>query len=193
MDQIKATPPSLEVDPTIPSTRTLDVNLKGTYYTATLALHYFRIPSTSPTMGSLTLISSLAGYLDDDHSPQYTTSKFGTRGLFRALRRRTISEFNTRINLIAPWGIITPMTQPILQVMKSMGIAEGKGMTFAKKKTCAQAVGSCVIDEGIHGRAVAIMPEGAFDIGDDVQGGYGGDELRILMGWRRDAGDFLTG
>ena len=43
------------------------------------------------------------------------------------------------------------------------------------------------------GRAIAIMPEGAFDIGDDVDGGYGGDELRKLLEKRKADGDFLTG
>ena len=37
------------------------------------------------------------------------------------------------------------------------------------------------------------MPEGSFDIGDDVLGGYGGDVLRELMAMRRKAGDFLSG
>jgi hypothetical protein len=37
------------------------------------------------------------------------------------------------------------------------------------------------------------MPEGAFDIGDDIDGGYGGDELRKLLEKRKADGDFLTG
>lgn len=37
------------------------------------------------------------------------------------------------------------------------------------------------------------MPEGAFDIGDDVTGVYGGKVLPELMAMRREAGDFLTG
>lgn len=43
------------------------------------------------------------------------------------------------------------------------------------------------------GRAIAIMPEGAFDIGDDIEGGYGGDELEKLMALRKADGDFLQG
>ena len=43
------------------------------------------------------------------------------------------------------------------------------------------------------GRAIAIMPEGAFDIGDDIEGGYGGDELRKIMARRKADGDFLQG
>jgi 5'-hydroxyaverantin dehydrogenase len=200
IDQVKTTDVSLATDPTAPSPRTLDINLKGSYYSATLALHYFRLqpettPSSKPATKALIFISSLAGYLDDDHSIAYTTSKFGTRGLFRALRRRSITDFSPgiRVNLIAPWAVKTPMTAPLLAVMEGMGIQGGKGITFAKSETCAQAVGRCAVDETLHGRAVAIMPEGAFDIKDDIEGGYGGEELKILMGWRKKAGDFLQG
>jgi hypothetical protein len=41
------------------------------------------------------------------------------------------------------------------------------------------------------GRTFAIMPEGFFDVGDDIEGGYGGDTLRKLTATRREAGDFL--
>ena len=201
IDQIKATPNvSLETDPVSPSLKTIDINLKGSYYSATLALHYFRLQPKNPASPTthtkaLIFVSSLAGYLDDDHNIAYTTSKFGTRGLFRALRRRTVNEFSPRIrvNLIAPWAVKTPMTAQLLQIMEGMGIQEGEGITFATSETCADAVGRCAVDESIHGRAFAIMPEGAFDLKDDINGGYGGEELKILMSWRKAAGDFLQG
>jgi 5'-hydroxyaverantin dehydrogenase len=200
IDQIKADKDvSLRTDPAPPSLRTIDINLRGSYYTATLALHYFRLESQTPLVGGATkaliFVSSLAGYLDDDHNIAYTTSKFGTRGLFRALRRRTDKEFTpgVRVNLIAPWAVKTPMTEPLLKVMEGLGIQDGQGITFAKKETCAEAVGTCVVDQKIHGRAFAIMPEGAFDIKDDIEGGYGGEELKVLMSWRKAAGDFLQG
>jgi hypothetical protein len=41
------------------------------------------------------------------------------------------------------------------------------------------------------GRAFAIVPEGAVDIGDDVKGSYGGPQLIELMALRKEAGDFL--
>lgn len=199
IDEVKATKDvSLQLDPSPPSLRTIDINLTGSYYSAALAMHYFRLPSqvsSSPTTKSLIFISSLAAYLDDDHNIAYTTSKYGLRGLFRSLRRRLNTDFDpkVRVNLIAPWAVKTPMTDPLLKVMESMGIQDGKGITFAKKDTCAQAVGRCAVDESLHGRAFAVMPEGAFDIKDDIDGGYGGDELRVLMKWRKEAGDFLQG
>jgi hypothetical protein len=41
------------------------------------------------------------------------------------------------------------------------------------------------------GRAIAIVPEGAVDIGDDIDDGYGGTQLVELMALRKEAGDFL--
>ncbi|OCT48237.1 5'-hydroxyaverantin dehydrogenase [Cladophialophora carrionii] len=200
IDQVKAVKDvSLDIDPAPPSLRTIDINLRGSYYSATLALHYFRLEPQSPASSNpqtkgLVFVSSLAGYLDDDHNIAYTTSKFGTRGLFRALRRRTNADFSpgVRVNLIAPWAIRTPMTEPLLKVMEESA-GPVQGITFAKKETCAEAVGTCVVDESIHGRAFAIMPEGVFDIKDDITGGYGGEELKVLMSWRKAAGDFLQG
>lgn len=43
------------------------------------------------------------------------------------------------------------------------------------------------------GRAFAVVPEDAIDIGDDAEGGYGGPKLQELMALRKEAGDFLTG
>jgi len=37
------------------------------------------------------------------------------------------------------------------------------------------------------------MPEGSFDIGDDVLGGYGENVLQELLAMRREAGDYLSG
>ena len=61
IDQIKADENvSLTVDPAPPSLRTVDINLKGTYYSATLALHYFRFqpanPASSPSPPTKSLI-----------------------------------------------------------------------------------------------------------------------------------------
>ena len=37
------------------------------------------------------------------------------------------------------------------------------------------------------------MPEGYFDIGDELEGGYGGEELKAIMARRKAAGDYLQG
>ena len=41
------------------------------------------------------------------------------------------------------------------------------------------------------GRAIAVVPEGAVDLGDDIEGAYGGPTLVELMALRKEAGDFL--
>ena len=38
------------------------------------------------------------------------------------------------------------------------------------------------------GRALAIQPEGIFDLKDDFEHGWGGDQLRPIIQRRRDAG-----
>jgi len=197
VDQIAAV--GAEDEPQPPNTAELDVNLKGTLYTTSLALHYFRHHSARPSTAtdfrdkSLIFVSSLAGYIDDTHNSIYTASKFGTRGLWRSIRTKASADMGVRCNLIAPWAIKTPMTAPILGMLEQFGIKEGQGITFASEETVVQAVVKCVGDTSISGRAFAIMPEGSFDIGDDVVGGYGGRVLQQLMAMRSDAGDFLTG
>ena len=85
------------------------------------------------------------------------------------------------------------MTAPILEKMKEYGIEEGKGITFVEQPKLTMAAARIAYDENISGRTFAVVPEGAFDIGDDIEGGYGGPELQRLMKMRKEAGDFLTG
>jgi 5'-hydroxyaverantin dehydrogenase len=158
IDQIRATTEvSMEVDPTPPDSTSIDVNLKGTFYTTALALHYFRLqPKGTQNAAqdqdkSLIFVSSLAGYIDDTHNSSYTASKFGARGLWRSIRARATSEMGVRCNLIAPWAMKTPMTAPILEVMENLGIKEGAGITFAKEETLVQAMMRCIGDKSVTG------------------------------------------
>lgn len=43
------------------------------------------------------------------------------------------------------------------------------------------------------GRELAVVPEGFFDLEDDIKGSYGGEMLQYLMTLRKNAGDFLHG
>ncbi|KAL4935184.1 hypothetical protein BDV06DRAFT_229061 [Aspergillus oleicola] len=178
--------------PPIPDLTPIEVNLKGTFYTAALALHYLRLPSpSSPKSKSLTIVTSLAGYIDDTHSTCYTASKYGSRGLFRGIRAQCHSQFNIRVNAICPWAMKTPMIEGALQRMADFGILPSKGLSLVPHDVITSAVGRVVGDEGIQGRAIAIVPEGAVDLGDDIEGAYGGPKLVELMALRREAGDFL--
>ncbi|KAL3476658.1 hypothetical protein BJX99DRAFT_138178 [Aspergillus californicus] len=199
VDHVAPTEISLDSVPPIPSLAPIEVNLKGTFYTATLALHYFRLPPQGPTSSisqnhtskSLTIVSSLAGCIDDTHSTAYTASKFGSRGLFRAIRAQAHQQLNVRVNAICPWAMKTPMIEGALQRMADFGILPEKGITLVPHDVLTQALVRIVLDEEIHGRAIAIVPEGAVDIGDDIEGSYGGPMLVELMALRKAAGDFL--
>ncbi|KAL4999826.1 hypothetical protein BDV10DRAFT_163907 [Aspergillus recurvatus] len=158
-DQVAAAEISLDgPPPPIPDLGPIEVNLKGTFYTATLALHYFRLPSASPVSKSLTIVSSLAGYIDDTHSTPYTASKFGSRGLFRAIRQQAHSQLNVRVNAICPWAMRTPMIEGALQRMADFGILPGKGITMVPHEVLTDALGRIVGDEGIAGMTRTHLP-----------------------------------
>ncbi|KAL4783588.1 hypothetical protein BJX76DRAFT_250920 [Aspergillus varians] len=159
VDHIAASEVSLDgPPPPIPSLAPIEVNLKGTFYTATLALHYFRLPAqeteknTAPPSKSLTIISSLTGYVDDPHSTAYTASKYGSRGLFRAIRGQAHSQLNVRVNAICPWAMKTPMVEGALQLMADLGILPDKGITLVPHDVLTQALARIAVDEGISGR-----------------------------------------
>ena len=158
IDYINATEVSIEGPaPPPPSVKPIEVNTKGIFYTAALALHYFRLKPQSgtgstSTSKSLTIVSSLAGYIDDTHDTVYTASKFGSRGIFRAIRARAQQELDVRVNLVAPWAMKTPMTAPIMAQMEAYGIQEGKGITFVEYNVLTQAVARLAVDEGISGK-----------------------------------------
>lgn len=126
------------------------------FCTAALALHYFRLQPQSGTGSassskSFTIVSSLAGYIDDTHDTVYTASDFGSRGIFRAIRARARQELNVRVNPVAPWAMKTPMTAPILVQMEAFGIEEGKGITFVDYDVLTQAVTRLAVDDSLYG------------------------------------------
>lgn len=91
-------------EPEEPKFPILDVNMNGVFYTTKLAMWYFEKQDSSGEKKKdrcLVLQSSMAGYLDLV-SPQYSASKFGVRGLMRALRR-VGGKNGIRVGLIAPW------------------------------------------------------------------------------------------
>ncbi len=143
-------PPSLDRDPPEPSVKTMDVNLAGVFYTTKLALHYFQLkgPSESTDQGrkNIILISSLAGYVELPYLGDYQASKFGVRGLFKALRNN-LGPMGIRMNLVAPWFVQTPMTKDIGPMV------EERGVELAKMETAVDAVVRCATDDSISGKS----------------------------------------
>lgn len=117
---------SLDADPEEPGKHTIDVNLIGVYWSAWLALYYFRLEGAdgaTRTAGegvalqkSLVLIASAAAYIDFPGAPtMYRTSKWGLRGLFHSIKHDT-KLVGARCNLINPSYVRTPLTASLESV-----------------------------------------------------------------------------
>jgi NAD(P)-dependent dehydrogenase (short-subunit alcohol dehydrogenase family) len=96
-------------EPQKPDLQIIDVNLKGTLYTAKLAMHYFVSQNGTQAQDGqedtcLILVSSGAGFLDVPRSPEYSSTKWAVRGIMHALRR-TAFYYGSRVNVIAPWSV----------------------------------------------------------------------------------------
>ncbi|KAK4234868.1 hypothetical protein C8A03DRAFT_37318 [Achaetomium macrosporum] len=195
--------PSLTLDPKQPNIRNIEVNLVGVYYSSWLALYYFRLPPLTTENGtttktttstsqkpdkSLILVASIGAYMDSPKASTYPASKFGVRGLFRSTRARSLADLGVRCNLLAPWFVDTPLVAPVKAAMASRGLDMGQVLAFARVEDCVAAATYCAVNAGVHGRAFAIQPEGTFDLKDDMEDGWGGDQLRPIMRRRREAG-----
>src|SRR6201999_3485017 len=74
-------------DPKPAPRRVLDINLDGVWNTTNLALYYFKkFPGQKESDKQIIFVSSMAGYSSMTGTSGYCTSKWGVRGLFRALR-----------------------------------------------------------------------------------------------------------
>jgi NAD(P)-dependent dehydrogenase (short-subunit alcohol dehydrogenase family) len=86
-----------------PSTKEIDINLKGVLFTARIGMHYLRKHKTPEGPGGdLILVSSIAGFKESGGLAIYTASKHGVLGILRGLRVTATLE-NIRINAICPW------------------------------------------------------------------------------------------
>ncbi|KAL4917415.1 hypothetical protein BDW62DRAFT_184021 [Aspergillus aurantiobrunneus] len=182
--------PSLEFDPPRPSIRNVEVNLVGSYYTSWLGLYYLRVPGSQPEQPrdkSLLFCASIGAYMDSPKASTYPASKFGVRGLFRSTRAQT-QQLGVRCNLLAPWFFDTPLIAPIKNAMAARGIDMAKVLSFTTVEACVDAASYCAASPELHGRALAVQPEGTFDLKDDMEHGWGGDQMRPIMKRRREAG-----
>ena len=180
-DMIPTEPQDLDNEPPEPGYSTMDVNLKGVYYSCYLALHYFRLPRNSSFAPSIVLIASLAGYVGFPSSATYSMSKFGVRGLFYGTRdRAAIANPPVRVNLVAPWFIPTAMTADETFLASEAG-AIMRAMGSAQLDGVVQAVMHFSADEAAHGRAAGILPQGVHDLGDDLEGGFAGQKTQQGM------------
>ena len=136
-------------DPPKPPTLALEVNLRGVYYTAMLAVHYLnaRVPDDK-FKPQLCFVSSLAGYSDLPFSSDYAAAKWGVRGMWRSLRgEKGVNGLGgTQTNLIAPTYIRTAMTSSFSQSLEHAGVKVGE------VEDVVQAILRVVVDEEVDGK-----------------------------------------
>jgi NAD(P)-dependent dehydrogenase (short-subunit alcohol dehydrogenase family) len=85
--------------------RTIDVNLKGTFFAIRSAIWSLR-----RSRGCVVAISSDYGLVGGPGAAIYTASKFGVNGLVRSLALE-LAPAGVRVNSLCPADVITPMLQ----------------------------------------------------------------------------------
>lgn len=74
----------------------------------------------------------------------------------------------------------TPLVENALPVFAAAGIEPGKGITFVDMDKVVDTAGSFAVDENVHGRAIAILPDpqGVVDLKDDEEGLWAGEAFK---------------
>jgi 5'-hydroxyaverantin dehydrogenase len=119
--------------------------LIGVYHTAHLALWAFKNYPGSDVSWSkhVVFVASMAAYTSITLVMDYSSSKWGVRGLFRALREvpGVLGEGNpaVRFNLIAPTLVRTPLTAKVIDRVEKAGatVAEPSDAAWVVMRMCA--------------------------------------------------------
>ena len=156
--QVSPAPPSelanLGIPPDDLSGRLIGINLTGVFIGTLLVARYglglHKTPKPEPAK-SIVLVSSLAGYTGAEGSVEYTTTKFGIRGLLRGMRKQ-LAGMNVRLNAVCPFYVDTPMTGHAIPVLQQLGIpvtAVGQVVeAVARLATDESAYGECFSPSG---------------------------------------------
>ena len=102
---------------------TIDINLKGTWVTTTVAIPHILATGRG---GALVLISSMVALRGGSFTASYSTSKWAVRGLAKALAGE-LGFSNVRCNSIHPGNVRTPMIDNPSMIAMMSG---GKGTTL---------------------------------------------------------------
>lgn len=183
---------NLDDDPPEPDARPIDVNTKGAMFSLKLAQLYMTSSSSSPAApdkpaspsSSVVFVLSPESYVTLPASIIYGGSKFGARGLFRS-SRVPLANKGVRVNALVPWLMETGMnagSDGVSEVLLSLGVQ------FVSVEAHARVVMHLLSNDGIAGRAVALVqPDGGTvaDVEDDDSGGDGIRRYWELMhgGW----------
>jgi NAD(P)-dependent dehydrogenase (short-subunit alcohol dehydrogenase family) len=83
--------------------RTIDVNLKGTFFACR-----FAIPALITSQGSIVAISSDYGLVGGPGAAIYNASKFGVNGIVKSLALE-LAPHGVRVNSVCPADVETPV------------------------------------------------------------------------------------
>ena len=137
--------------------KVINVNLSGVFVGTLLVARYGMGLHKAAEGGpkppkSIVLIASLAGYCGAEGSVEYTTSKFGVRGLLRGLRKQ-LGTLGVRLNAVSPFYVETPMTEHAVPVLKQVGIP------IATADHVTEAVARLATDESAYGELSLFVGE----------------------------------
>ncbi|KAF4973358.1 hypothetical protein FSARC_336 [Fusarium sarcochroum] len=155
-------------EPQKPDLDIIDVNLKGTLYTAKLSMHYFVSQNGTEVRDDqedtcLILVSSGAGFLDVPRTPEYSSTKWAVRGIMHSLRR-TAFYYGSRVNIISPWYIRTSILSK-----EAFDKVEKSGVEFATAEDAGECALKILSDRSINGRSLFVCarkwaPRGYLDL-----------------------------
>jgi 5'-hydroxyaverantin dehydrogenase len=144
-------------DPLQPSQAVLDVNFTAVYNTALLALYWFKkFPGSDLSYSkNIVFVGSMASYGSMVGVPNYGGSKYGVRGIFKALRelpKGFLGEGkpNVRFNMIAPSWIVSGMTSNLVPHLEKSSVVIGV------PHDCAYVVLRMCVDENVKGRLIDV-------------------------------------
>ncbi|KAK1775338.1 hypothetical protein QBC45DRAFT_10250 [Copromyces sp. CBS 386.78] len=175
-----------------PPLNILNVNLTGVMYTTHLALFWLPrnggvsrldlLDSPHPSDGNnqpipirdrhLLLVSSIAGLAPLPGQTEYTASKHGVLGLFRALRATSWTK-GIRCNVLCPYFVDTP-------IVPWRGMALLAGGPKAQIEDVVDAATRLMADEGVVGRGLVIGGKQRVIRGRVVTVGDAGAEGEVL-------------
>lgn len=173
------------IQPPDAPTASLNTLLTGNYFTVWLAAYYFRLPGptppSTPNHKSVTITVSTAGYVDmaSTRNP-YWMSKWGLRGLFHSAKQ-DMHLVGARLNLVCPYWVKTNLTADLVANTATAAAIPGG---WTEMEDVVTAFRRCVEDAGTSQRSLGVFPQpwGVVDLGDDMQGFWGGKEVIRLMG-----------
>lgn len=138
-------------------TRTLDINLKGTFFGIQLAIPHMRANKG----GSIVNISSIAGLTGSSGAGAYTASKGAVRMLSKAVAVDYGKE-NIRSNSVHPGFIVTPMSQEFMEnpLYKQSFLDQLALPNLGKPEEVAEAVLFLASDAASHITGVELAVDG---------------------------------